>query len=134
MKKIVFSFLAAFLFVFEIGCGNKIAEKEQANYVVVEISDGTNVNDLFEFQSVSKVALGGEVSKLGIQEGCYCIGRLQGKNSIVWRADDDGTGYDDCLFIYVEQEVSNVQVTSYVSKLGETPISYDSFKEEYNNI
>lgn len=63
--------------------------------------------------------------------GCYCIGALPGGNSVVWKSDDDGYGYDDCLFLYVEDKVSDVQVATYASKLKEEPISYENFKEKY---
>lgn len=130
MKKVIGCFFAALLFVLLIGCG-KTGKNEQANYVVVEMSNGTKVNDLFEFESVSKIALDGELSKIDVEDGCYCIGVLQGGNSVAWRSDDDGYGYDDCLFIYVEDEISDTQIMTYAAKLKETPISYESFKEKY---
>lgn len=122
---------ARVLFASLMGCGTANEKNKQANYAVVEISNGTNVNDLFEFDSVSKIALNGELSKLDVKSGCYCIGTLQDGNSVVWRSDDDSYGYDDCLFVYVEDQVSDMQVITYAAKLKENPILYDSFKEKY---
>lgn len=49
----------------------------------------------------------------------------------MWKSGDDGYGYDDCLFLYVEDKVSDVQVATYASKLKEELISYENFKEKY---
>lgn len=129
MKKVIRYFLTVLLSATLMGCSSETAKKEQENYVVVEMPDATNVDDLFEFESVSQIALTGEMSNLGVGEGCYCIGALQGKNSVVWRSDNDG--YDGGLFVFVEDDVSNTQVITYAAKLKETPISYDSFREKY---
>lgn len=131
MKKVIGNFFAVLLSISLMGCNGETKKSEQVDYVVVEISSGTKVNDLFEFKSVAKIALDGELSELDVEDGCYCIGALQGGNSIVWRSDDDGYGYDDCLFVYVEDEISDTQVMTYAVKLKDTPISYDSFKEKY---
>ena len=130
-KKWFIIFLVILLLISLTGCSGEKKENEQSNYVVVKISNGSTVDDLFEFESVSKIALNTEFSKVDAENGCYCIGALQDGNSIVWRSDDDGYGYDDCLFIYVEDEISDTQIMSYAVKLKETPISYDSFKEKY---
>lgn len=115
------------LFVFLIGCSSKTEKNSQANYTVVKMSDGTSVNDLFEFESVSKIALDITMSDMYSEDGCYCIGLLQNGNSVVWKSDDDNYDYDDCMFIYVEEKVSDTQITLYAEKRRETPISYEEF-------
>ena len=131
MKKILSCLLVLSLSVCLTSCSGK-AEREEAKYVVVEISDGAKVDDLFEFESISKTALNGDLSKLNVENGCYCIGLLQSGASVVWMSNDDSYGYDDGLFVYVDGEVSDTQIITYAAKLKETPISYDSFKEKYN--
>lgn len=132
MKKVLSCFLALLLPACLMGCNSKAEKKEGAAYVVVEVSDGMKVDELFEFESISKTALSGELSKLGVDSGCYCIGVLQSGASVVWRSDDDPYGYDDGLFVYVNDEISDAQIITYAAKLKETPLSYDSFKEKYN--
>lgn len=132
LKKVLSCFLALLLSACFMGCSGNAEIKEKATYAVVEISDGTKVDDLFEFESISKTSLNGELSKLGVDKGCYCIGVLQSGVSVVWRADDDAYGYDDGLFVYVDGEVTDAQIITYAAKLKETPISYESFKEKYN--
>lgn len=131
MKKVIGCFFAALLSVSIMGCsGSGKTEKEkQPNYVVVEMSNGTKVDDLFEFESVTEIALDGRL--VGVEDGVYCSGALQDGNSVIWRSDDDGYGYDDSLFVYVEDEISAMQISGYAFKLKETPISYNSFKEKY---
>ena len=131
LKKIIGCLFIALFSILLISCSEKTEKIEKANYVVLQISNDTKVNDLCEFESTSKAVLDSELSRLDVENGCYCIGALQDGNSIVWRSDDDGYGYDDCLFIYVEDEISDTQIMSYAVKLKETPISYDSFKEKY---
>lgn len=131
MKKIIICLFTALLPILLISCSGKTEKNEEANYVIVKMENDTKVNDLFEFKSVSKTVLDSEFSQLDMEDGCYCIGVLVNGNSIVWRSDDDGYGYDDCLFIYVEDEISDAQIVTYAVKLKETPISYDSFKEKY---
>ena len=130
-KKWFIIFLVILLLISLTGCSGEKKENEQSNYVVVKISNGSTVDDLFEFESVSKIALNTEFSKVDAENGCYCIGALSGGNSVVWKSDDDGYGYDDCLFLYVDDKVSDVQVATYASKLKQEPISYENFKEKY---
>lgn len=124
-------FLVILLLISLIGCSGKTEENEQPNYVVVKISNGSTVDDLFEFEAVSKIALDTEFSKVDAENGCYCIGALPDGNSVVWKSNDDGYGYDDCLFLYVEDRVSDVQVAAYASKLKGEPVTYEEFKEKY---
>lgn len=129
MKGLMACLRITFIAIFLVGCGNKM-EKE-VNYVVVKVPEDTTVNDLFEFEDVSKVMLGGELSNIDAEEGCYCAGYLKEGNSIVWKSDDDNYGYDDGLFLYIEDKVSDVHIANYASKLKETPISFDAFQQKY---
>ncbi len=129
MKKILMGFLVIMLVLLS-GCGEKNEESESAMYVVVKMPEDLNVDDLFEFESVSQSVIS-DYADLGIDEGCYCAGTLKGGKTIVWRSDDDPYGYDDCLFIYIESELSDAQVTGYAAKLKEESISYDEFKGKY---
>lgn len=131
MKKVIGCLFTIILSVLLISCSGNIEKNEESNYTVVKISSNTKVGDLFKFKSVSKIVVDSGVSKLDVENGCYCIGRLKDGNSIVWRSDDDGYGYDDCLFIYVEDKISDTQIVTYATKLKEKPISYDSFKEKH---
>lgn len=100
----------------------------------MKIPKSTEVDDLFEFESVSKSVLNTEFCEIDdVEDGCYCIGTLQDGNSIIWKSDDDGSGYDDCLFIYVKDKISDTQIITYAAKLKETPISYESFKRKIND-
>ena len=119
------------LFAHLTGCGSKAIEDEQKNYTVVKIADDVSIEELFDFESVTKVALSGALSKLGIEEGVYGIGALSNGHSVVWRSDDDPYAYDDDLFVYVEDSVSKQQVISFVAKPEDTPITYDDFREKY---
>lgn len=112
-----------------VGCGSKT--EGEVDYVVVEVPEDATVKDLFEFESVSKVVLGGEMSKIDVEGGCYCVGVLKGGNSIVWKSDDDNYGYDDGVFLYVEGKVSDVQTAAYASKLKGTSISFNDFKQKH---
>lgn len=130
-QKAIGMFMAIILFAFLTGCGRNSAENEKKNYTVVEVPDNESVEGLFDFESVTKVALSGQLSKLGIEEGVYCIGALSNGHSVVWRSDDDLYGYDDGLFVYVEDSVSKQQVISYAAKPEDTSITYDDFREKY---
>lgn len=131
MKKAVSYFFVALLLSSLLGCGGKAEKKEQVNYVVVKIPAGTDVKDLFEFESISRLAIDDITApKAGTLDGVFCSGVLPGGKSVVWQSDDAGAN-DDYLFVYVESRLSDVQIATYASKLDETPISYESFKEKY---
>lgn len=131
MKKLIHYFCLALFSVLLMGCSDKMEKEKQANYDVVEISSDMKVDELFDFKSVSKIALDGKLSSTDVESGCYCIGSLENGKSVIWRSDDDGYGYDDCLFVYVEDVVTDMQIMTYAAALKETPISYDSYKEKY---
>lgn len=131
VQKVIGIFLVITFLVFLAGCGSKSTGDEQKNYTVVRAPENESVEEIFDFESVTKVALSGELSKLGIEEGCYGIGILSNGHSVVWRTDDDLYDYDDGLFVYVEDSVSKQQVISYAAKPEDTPITYDEFKEKY---
>ncbi|MCM1244780.1 MAG: hypothetical protein NC293_03945 [Roseburia sp.] len=129
MKSLMACLRIILIAIFLVGCGNKTGK--EVNYVVVEVPEDTAVNDLFEFENVSKVVLGGELSNIDVEGGCYCVGYLKEGNSIVWKSDDDNYGYDDGLFLYIEDKVSDVHVANYAGKLKETPISFNTFQQKY---
>ncbi len=131
MKKVIGCLFTIILSVLLISCSGNIEKDEEANYTVVKISNNTKVGELFKFESVSKIVVDSGVSKLDVENGCYCIGRLKDGNSIVWKSDNDGYAYDDCLFIYVEDKISDTQIVTYAAKLKEKPISYNSFKQKH---
>lgn len=130
MKKVIGCLFTILLSILLISCSGNIEKNEEVNYTVVKISNDAKVDDLFKFESISQIAVDSELSKLNVENGCYCIGTLKDGNCIIWKSNNNG--YDD-LFIYVEDKVSNTQIVKYAVKLKETPISYDSFKQKIND-
>lgn len=132
-KRIKCFFLLLLISIGMAGCSNNVSESEELDYIVVKTDESFDIEETFRFESVSKYSLSGEVSKLGIAQGCYSVGTLADGNFIVWRSDDDKTGYDDCLFVYVEDASGSAQtiVMKYAARLKEDPVSYDEFQEIY---
>lgn len=131
MKKLSLFFVCMIFAMIFVGCAENTS-KNEADYVVVDVSDVGLVEELFSFSSVSKKSLSGDLSSMDIEEGVYNIGKLEDGSCILWRADDDKYGYDDGLFVYVEVEIDHNDVLNYASKLKESPISYDEYMEIYN--
>ena len=107
-----------------VGCG-KSAEKsptDNDNCVVVEVPEGSEVKNIFHFQSTSQTSLTGRTG-VGVSDGVYRMGKLESGNSIVWRTED--------VFLYVPGEAESKQILHYGKRLQDTPISYDEFKEKY---
>ena len=107
-----------------VGCG-KSTEKSPAdndNCVVVEVPEGSEVKSIFHFESTSQTSLTGG-SGVGVADGVYRMGKLEDGNSIVWRSED--------VFLYVPGEAEAKEILHYGTRLKDTPISYDEFKEKY---
>ena len=105
-----------------------------ADYVVVSVHSDVDIESYFDFSSVDRVHLETYFgSDDNLDSGVYSAGHLSDGNCIVWRSDDDGYGYDDCLFVYVEEDLSGGEVPwiKYAEKLGEEPIDFEEFLREY---
>lgn len=119
-----------------MGCGNQddnSSKEDEKEYVVVKIEKSIEieVEELFEFKSKKSIALT-DYSGLNIPEGVYTIGYTDSGYSVIWKSDDDKYAYDDCKFIYVEDEVSDSEVAYFGGKLGsEEGIGYKQFIQKY---
>lgn len=105
------------------GCSGE-AEQKKTNDIVVEMPKDCKVDDIFQFESVSKKSLAG-ASSMGVSDGVYCVGALGDGNTVVWRYHDGSS------MVYVKGEVSDTQIVYYAKRLQEDAVSYEEFKEEY---
>lgn len=134
MKKIKIIIFSIVLLCSMIGCKQKDEQitktADDIDYVVVKISNSKKVKDLFQFTSIENTSIT-DFSNLDIEEGVYSLGYLSNGYTILWFSSDDGYGYDDCLFMYIEKKVETSSIITYAQKLGEEPITYNEFLNNY---
>lgn len=109
---------------------DKQASNAIADYTVVQVDQGSNPKDYYEFTSVEHVSLSSVSSESSFTEGVYSIGHLGNGDSVIWLSSDDGQGYDDRLYIYIRDDVSSISIYSWVSKLQEEAVPHSLFAEE----
>lgn len=103
-----------------LGCGDSAekVESDSDQCVVVQVPDGSTVEELFTFKQKTQMAL----SYLEDDSTTvYRIGDLEEGGSIVWGAND--------AFLYVPGGADDSDILHYKDRLQDTPISYENFKE-----
>lgn len=137
MKKIISIFLCLSMLFLSSGCSSKNeenGENVESDYIVVKVEDNDKIDEIFNFSSIERTNIT-NFSDADVKEGVYSIGHLSNGNSVIWFSSDDGYGYDDCLFIYVKDNLNTSSIMHYASKLKEEPISYNDFlndNKEFN--
>ena len=106
-----------------------VPQTNQAAYAVVSVDEDTDIDTLFDYSSKSQVAVS-DISSSN-ETKVYTYGILDNGASVVWYSGDDNYGYDDRLFVYVEDEVSEVSWYQWTRKLDETPITLEEFEERF---
>lgn len=122
----LFFALLMFSSVVLIGCGKPKTEatSDSDNCVVVQTPADSTVEDLFTFKQKHQIALsnwGDDYSDSKV----YKVGELEDGGSIVWNSDN--------VFLYLPGETKDTNIVHYKNRLQDTPISYETFKEQNNN-
>ena len=116
-----------------IGCSGKEETKEQEDVVetaLVEAPEDQDLEQLFKFKSVERTSIT-DYTENKMKEGLYSIGILDNDTSIFWYSSDDGYGYDDGVFLYVDKKITSSNIMEYAEKLNGNAISYEEFLSEY---
>lgn len=109
-------FLLTLCMMLLMGCaGASEKAEEKDSDVVVQVSEGSTVEELFNFTSTQQISVSGAV------EGFIRIGNLENGNSVVWSSDS--------VFLYVKGEANSISSQYYLNRLKAEPIPYAEFKE-----
>ena len=131
--KIIKVFAVFMVFFSLFGCSSKEETKEQEDVVkttLVEAPEDQDLEQLFQFKSVERTNIT-DYTENKMKEGVYCIGILDNDKSIFWYSSDDGYGYDDGVFLYVDKKLTSNNIVQYAEKLNGDAISYEEFLSDY---
>lgn len=111
------------------GCGKnltQIAQQQEDDCVVVKLPEGYGARDLFDIVSSTETFITYASEGFGSGKSIY-TGELADGNTVAWRPGDEQT------VLYAEGKPNTVEIVHYGNELREkTPISYEEFKEKYD--